>query len=115
MTPSCMHSVVRRRSSGGGVCWSKGDFSFLSMHVCVCLKIMTPKGKQNYVRRITERAREFMESSRKRKGKKKKNREENERAGERKGEGGSGIKWKVKEKKKERMESYGYTCVVDKM
>ena len=33
---------------------------------------MTPKGKQNYVRRITERAREFMESSRKRKEKKKK-------------------------------------------
>ena len=54
------------------VWWSKGDFSFLSMRVCVCLKIMTPKGKQNYVRRITERAREFMESSRKRKEKKKK-------------------------------------------
>ena len=45
--------------------WSKGDFSFLSMRVYVCLKIMTPKGKKNYVRRITERAREFMESSRK--------------------------------------------------
>ena len=58
------------------VWWSKGDFSFLSMHVCVCLKIMTPKGKQNYVRRIIERAREFMESSRKKKkGKKKKKRE----------------------------------------
>ena len=42
------------------------------MRVYVCLKIMTPKGKQNYVRRITERAREFMESSRKRKEKKKK-------------------------------------------
>ena len=28
---------------------------------------MTPKGKQDYVRRITERAREFMESSRKKK------------------------------------------------
>ena len=51
--------------------WSKGDFSFLSMRVCVCLKIMIPKGKQDYVRRITERAREFMESSRKRKRKKK--------------------------------------------
>ena len=61
MTPGCMHSAVRRRSRGGGVVWwSKGDFSFLSMRVCVCLKIMTPKGKQNYVRRITERAREFM-------------------------------------------------------
>ena len=47
------------------MCWSKGDFSFLSMRVCVCLKIMTPKSKQNYVRCITERAREFMESSRK--------------------------------------------------
>ena len=45
------------------MCWSKGDFSFLSMRVCVCLKIMTPKSKQNYVRCITDR--EFMESSRK--------------------------------------------------
>ena len=72
------------------VWWSKGDFSFLSMRVCVCLKIMTPKGKQDYVRRITKRAREFMESSRKRKKKK----VENERAGERKSEGASGIKWK---------------------
>ena len=47
------------------VWWSKGDFSILSMRVYVCLKIMTPKGKQDYVRRITKRAREFMESSRK--------------------------------------------------
>ena len=39
---------------------------------------------------------------------------ENERAGERKREGGSGIKWKVEKKKKERMEIQGYTCVVDK-
>ena len=54
--------------------WSKDDFSFLSMRVCVCLKIMIPKGKQDYVRRITERAKEFMESSRKRKRKKKKSR-----------------------------------------
>ena len=36
-----------------------------------------------------------------------------ERVGERKREGGSGIKWKV-EKKKERMEKYGYTCGVKK-
>ncbi|KAM3701076.1 hypothetical protein ACJW31_05G146000 [Castanea mollissima] len=73
------------------VWWSKGDFSFLSMRVCVCLEIMTPKGKQDYVRRITERAREFMESSSKRKEKKKKKRErvENERTTERKSEGGS--------------------------
>ena len=56
------------------------------MHVYVCLKIMTPKGKQDYVRRIIERAREFMESSRKKK------KFENERARERKREGGSGIK-----------------------
>ena len=40
------------------VWWSKGDFSFLSMRVCVCLKIMKRKGKQDYVRRITERSRE---------------------------------------------------------
>ena len=65
------------------VWWSKGDFSFLSMHVCVCLKIMTPKGKQNYVRRITERAREFMESSRKKKRKKEKEKRELEKERER--------------------------------
>ena len=53
--------------------------------------LMTPKGKQNYVRRITERAREFMESRRKRKRKKI---VENERAGERKREGGSRISGK---------------------
>ena len=76
------------------VWWSKGDFSFLSMCVCVCLKIMTPKGKQDYVRRITERAREFMESSRKRKKKRKERVVENERAGERKREGGFGISGK---------------------
>ena len=76
------------------VWWSKGNFSFLSMCVYVCLKIMTPKGKQDYVKCITKRAREFMESSRKRKKKKKREREENERAGERKSEGASGIKWK---------------------
>ena len=80
------------------VWWSKGDFSFLSMRVCVYLKIMTPKGKQNYVRRITERAREFMESSRK----KKIEREENERVGERVREllessGSKGKKKKMKE------------------
>ena len=28
------------------VWWSKGDFSFLSMHVCVCLKIMVEKEKK---------------------------------------------------------------------
>ena len=44
------------------------------MRVYVCLKIMTPKGKQDYVRRITERAREFMESSRKRKKRKREQR-----------------------------------------
>ena len=75
------------------------------MCVCVCLKIITPKRKQDYVRRIKERAGEFMESSRKRKKK-----VENERAREKKREESSGIKWKVKTKKKERMESYGYVC-----
>ena len=65
------------------MCLSKGDFSFLSMRVCVCLKIMTPKGKQNYVRRITERAREFMESSRKKKRKKEKEKRELEKERER--------------------------------
>ena len=28
------------------VWWSKGDFSFLSMRVCVCLKIMVEKEKK---------------------------------------------------------------------
>ena len=37
-----------------------------------------------------------------------------ERAREIRRKEGSGIKWNVKEKK-EMMESYGYTCVVDKM
>ena len=82
------------------VWWSKGDFSFLSMRVCACLKIMTPKGKQDYVRRITERAREFMESSRKRKRKKKREREENERAGKLPESNGS------KEEKKKRVRSF---------
>ena len=73
MTPGCMHSAVRRRSSGGGVVEQRRFL--LSPCVSVCLKIMTPKGKQNYVRHITERAREFMESSRKRKEKRKKKKE----------------------------------------
>ena len=70
------------------------------------MKIMTPKGKQDYVRRITERAREFMESSRK-----KKMRElEKERVRELLESSGS------KEKKKRRgCTNDRYTCVVDKM
>ena len=44
---------------------------------------MTPKGKQNYVRCITERAREFMESSRKKKRKKEKEKRELEKERER--------------------------------
>ena len=43
---------------------------------------------------------------------KKKKKIEKERAGERKRDGGSRMKWKVEEKK--RMETYGYTCVVEK-
>ena len=62
------------------------------MRVCVCLKIMTPKGKQDYVKRIIEKARLWQ--------KKKRKRVENERGGERNREGGSGIKWKVKKKKR---------------
>ena len=61
MTPGCMHSIVRRRSSSGDVLEQRRFL--LSLHAC--LKIMTPKSKQNYVRCIIERAREFMESSRK--------------------------------------------------
>ena len=94
------------------VWWSKGDFSFLSMRVCVCLKIITPKGKQNYVRRITERAREFMDSSRKRNKKKKESREWESWRNKEKGRLWNQVECKGK---KEMMESYGYTCVVDKM
>ena len=85
------------------VWWSKGNFSFLSIRVCVHLKIMAPKGKQNYVRCITKRAREFTESSRKK----------NERVGERVREllESSGSK----EKKRRGCTNDGYTCVVDKM
>ena len=58
---------------------------------------------------ITERAREFMESSRKRK-KKKKKRAENERAGEIRRKEGSGIKWNVKEKKRDDGILWVYVC-----
>ena len=66
MTLGCIHSAVRR-SNGGGVVEQRRFL--LSLHAC--LNIMTPKGKQDYVRCITERARELMESSRKTKKKKK--------------------------------------------
>ena len=107
------------------VWWSKDDFSFLSMRVCVCLKIMTPKGKQDYVRHITERARELMESSRRRR-KKESRKWENWRKKE------WGSFWNQVEVKKIKRRgctvwwvyvcgktllesSDGYTCVVDKM
>ena len=67
---------------------------------------MTPKGKQDYVRRIIEKARLWQ--------KKKRKRVENERAGERNREGGFGIKWKVEKKKKGRDEISGNTCVLQK-
>ena len=35
MTPSCMHSAVRRRSSGGGVVEQRRFL--LSLHVCLCV------------------------------------------------------------------------------
>ena len=35
MTPGCMHSAVRRRSSGGGVV-EKRRF-LLSLHACLCV------------------------------------------------------------------------------
>ena len=35
MTPSCMHSVVRRRSSGGGVVEQRRFL--LSLHACLCV------------------------------------------------------------------------------
>ena len=60
------------------------------MRVCVYLKIITPKGKQDYVKRIIEKARLWQ--------KKKRKRVENERGGERNREGGSGIKLKVEKK-----------------
>ena len=77
------------------VWWSKGDFSFLSMRVCVCLKIMTPKGKQDYgIKYHRELENLWNQVERKKK------RAENERAGEIRRKEGSGIKWNVKEKKR---------------
>ena len=41
------------------VWWSKGDFSFLSMRVCVCLKIMVEKKRKRVEKeRAGERNRE---------------------------------------------------------
>ena len=74
---------------------------------------MTPKGKQDYgIKYHGESQRIY--GIKEKKEKKKKKRAENERAGEIRRKEGSGIKWNVKEKK-EMMESYEYTCVVDKM
>ena len=61
---------------------------------------------------IIEKAREFMESSRKRKKKKKKSREWESWRNKEKGRLWNQVECKGK---KEMMESYGYTCVVDKM
>ena len=76
------------------------------MRVCVYLKIITPKGKQDYVKRIIEKARLWQ--------KKKRKRVENERGGERNREGGFGIKLKVERKKKGEDEIYGNTRVEQK-
>ena len=60
---------------------------------------------------IIEKAREFMESSRKRKKKKKeKKRAKNERAREIRRKEGSGIKWNVKEKKRNDGILWVYVC-----
>ena len=88
-----MHALCSEEEEQRWRCGGANAISPFSPCVSVCLKIMTPKGKQDYVRRITERAREFMESSRK-----KKMRElEKERVRELLESSGS------KEKKKERM------------
>ena len=62
-----MHALRSEEEEQRLRCVGAKAISPFSPCVCVCLKIMTPKGKKNYVRRITERAREFMESGRKRK------------------------------------------------
>ena len=61
------------------------------MCVCVCLKIMTPKGKQDLCEMYHRELENLWNQVEK---EKKKKRVENERVGERKGEGASGIKWK---------------------
>ena len=104
-----MHALRSEEEEQRWRCVGAKAISPFSPCVCVCLKIITPKGKQDYVRRIIERAKEFMESSRKRKRKRKKI-VENERAGERKRWGGSGIKSKVKKKKGEDGILWVYVC-----
>ena len=91
MTPGCMHSAVRRRRSSGGSVVEQRRF-LLSLYACLCVfEDNDTKRQARFMWDVSQRAREFMESSRKRKKKKK---VENERAGERKNEGASGIKWK---------------------
>ena len=107
MTPSCMHSVVRRRSSGGGVLEQRRFL--LSLHVCVC--VFEDNNTKTQARLCETYQRESWRIyGIKQKKEKKKNKVENERARKRKREESFGIKWKVKTKKKERMESYGYVC-----
>ena len=69
------------------------------MRVCVCLNFEDndTKRQARLWNQVSERAREFMESSRK---KKRKEKSENERAGEIRRKEGFGIKWNVKEKKR---------------
>ena len=103
-----MHALRSEEEEQWRRCGGAKTVSPLSMRVYVCLNFEgndTKKASKIMESSITERAREFMESSRKRK-KKKKEREENERIGEllessgskgkkkrRKNKGASG-KWK---------------------
>ena len=97
MTPSCMHSVVRRRSSGGGVLEQRRFL--LSLHVCVC--VFEDNNTKTQARLCETYQRESWRIyGIKQKKEKKKNKVENERARKRKREESFGIKWKVKTKKK---------------
>ena len=74
MTPGCMHTAVRS-SSGGGVVEQRQFLLSMRVCVCVCLNFEdndTKKASKIMESSIIERAREFMESSRKSKKKQKK-------------------------------------------
>ena len=78
-----MHALRSEEEEQRWRCGGAKTISPLSMRVCVCLNFEdngTKKARKIMESSITERAREFMESSRRKK--KKKEREENERAGE---------------------------------
>ena len=106
MTPSCMHSTMKRRSSGGGVVEQRRFL--LSLHACLCVFEDNDTKRQARLCETHHRESQRIYGIKQKKIKKK--RVENERVGERKREGGSGIKWKVKKKKGEDGILWVYMC-----